>query len=63
MGKKGACMPTDDHQNEGVDALCKEYGNAFKARVDRILGPGDDPAETKKIECPVCGCNDCKIGY
>jgi hypothetical protein len=27
------------------------------------LGPGDDPAETQKIECPVCGCNDCKIGH
>ena len=56
-------MPTTDDQNESVDALCKECGNAFKAYVDRILGPGEDPAETKKIECPVCGCNDCKIGH
>jgi hypothetical protein len=56
-------MPTDDNQNEGVDALCRECGNAFKAYVDRILGPGDDAAETQKIQCPVCGCQDCKIGH
>lgn len=56
-------MPTDDNQNEKVDALCKECGNAFKAYVDRILGPDDDSAEIKNIECPVCGCNDCKIGH
>ncbi len=56
-------MPTDDNLNEEVDALCKECGNAFKAYVDRVLGPGDEPAETKKIECPVCGCSHCKIGH
>jgi hypothetical protein len=56
-------MPTEDNQNEEVDALCKECGKAFKAYVDRLL-PGDDaPGENKKVECPVCGCTDCKIGH
>ncbi|MBW2439534.1 MAG: hypothetical protein JRH12_03595 [Deltaproteobacteria bacterium] len=56
-------MPADDNQNESVDALCRECGNAFKTYVDRILGPGDGATETRKVECPVCGCNDCKIGH
>ena len=56
-------MPTNDNQNEEVDALCRECGNAFKIYVDRILEHGDDAPETQKIECPVCGCKDCKIGH
>ena len=54
-------MPTEDNQNEEVDALCNECGNAFKAYVDRIVGD-EDTTEPQKAECPVCGCNDCKIG-
>ena len=62
MGRKGAFMPTEDNQNEEVDALCQECGHAFKAYVDRIVGDDDTTGETQKAECPVCGCGDCKIG-
>ena len=56
-------MPAENNQNEEVDALCKECGHAFKAFVDRILPNDDDPGDTPKTECPVCGCSDCKIGH
>jgi hypothetical protein len=63
MGRKGVYMPTENNQNEEVDALCKECGHAFKAFVDRILPNDDGPGDTQKAECPVCGCGDCKIGH
>ncbi len=56
-------MPKTENQNEEVDALCKECGHAFKLYVDRILGDDSQAAENKKVDCPVCGCTDCKIGH
>jgi hypothetical protein len=46
-----------------VDALCKECGHAFKVFVDRVThndaaASGDPP----DVECPVCGCGECRIG-
>ena len=55
-------MPNKNTTGEDVDALCKECGHAFKAYVDRIVPDDGDPADTKKVACPVCGCSECKIG-
>jgi len=55
-------MENADTQNEEADALCKECGHAFKAYVDRLLLNKDQTAEERNLECPVCGCSDCKIG-
>ena len=47
---------------ENVDALCRECGHAFKAFVDRIVQNADETkSAVKSIDCPVCGCGDCKI--
>jgi hypothetical protein len=46
---------------EEVDALCPECGNAFKLYVDRIIADGKEPEKRVKEPCPVCGCGDCKI--
>ena len=45
-----------------MEALCKECGHGFKAYLDRVLAAGQGPRNSKEIECPVCGCGDCKIG-
>lgn len=51
------------HENEeNVDALCPECGHAFKTFVDRLVRETEkDKSAVKSIECPVCGCGDCKI--
>ena len=59
---QGNAMENEDTQDEEVDALCKECGHAFKAYVDRLLLNKDQTAEERNLECPVCGCSDCKIG-
>jgi hypothetical protein len=47
---------------ENVDALCPECGYAFKAFVDRIVQEAEETSSAvKSIDCPVCGCGDCKI--
>ncbi len=56
-------MENTEKDQEEVDALCKECGHAFKSYVDRLLSGGDTATEDKKVECPVCGCTDCKIGH
>jgi hypothetical protein len=56
-------MENTEKNQEEVDALCKECGHAFKSYVDRLLSGDDTATEVKKIECPVCGCSDCKIGH
>lgn len=58
----GGPMSNTENQNEEVDALCRECGHAFKSYIDRILRDDNDAGENKKVECPVCGCTDCKIG-
>jgi hypothetical protein len=55
-------MENNDSENEGLDALCRECGHAFKAYVDRILPEEKADRESRKPECPVCGCTDCSIG-
>jgi len=52
----------EDENIENVDALCPECGHAFKAFVDRIVQDADESKSAmKSIDCPVCGCGDCKI--
>ncbi len=52
-----------EHENSGkVDALCPECGHAFKVFVDRLVRDvDDDKSAVKSMDCPVCGCGDCKI--
>ncbi len=45
-----------------VEALCTECGHAFKSYMDRVLHDETGPKENRAVECPVCGCGDCKIG-
>ena len=59
----GGNMSETDKPDEAVDALCKECGHAFKSYIDRILPNEDDTGDGSKVECPVCGCSDCKIGH
>jgi DNA-directed RNA polymerase subunit M/transcription elongation factor TFIIS len=52
----------ENENNENVDALCPECGHAFKAFVDRIVRDADeDKTAVQSINCPVCGCGDCRI--
>jgi hypothetical protein len=44
-----------------MEVLCKECGHGFKAYMDRVLAAEQGPRNSKEIECPVCGCGDCKI--
>ena len=48
-------------KQDEVEALCPECGHAFKTFVDRLIH--DDKNKKKQaVDCPVCGCGDCKIG-
>ena len=56
-------MNNEKTDRDDVDALCKECGHAFKVFVDRVThngaaALGDQP----DVECPVCGCGECRIG-
>jgi len=51
----------DENKNE-VEALCPECGHAFKSYMDRVIKGEDTTREEKNIECPVCGCGECKVG-
>jgi len=51
---------TEDHEQH--DALCPECGHAFKAFVDRLVKPEPADRQKEKIQCPVCGCGECRIG-
>lgn len=51
----------DENKNE-VEALCPECGHAFKSYMDRVIKSEDTIREEKSIECPVCGCGECKVG-
>lgn len=52
----------ENNEQEGVDALCRECGHAFKAFVDRMIPADKEVEENQPIACPVCGCGDCNIG-
>jgi hypothetical protein len=52
----------ENNSPKKVEALCKECGHGFKTYMDRVLATGQAPRNSKDIECPVCGCGDCKIG-
>ena len=49
-------------EQKEVEALCKECGHAFKSFMDRVLHDETGFKENRAVECPVCGCGDCKIG-
>ena len=56
-------MDNEKTDRDEVDALCKECGHAFKVFIDRLThngaaALGDQP----DVECPVCGCGECRIG-
>jgi hypothetical protein len=59
--KNKRCAMKNTKQKE-VEALCKECGHAFKSYMDRVLHDEKSHKENKILECPVCGCGDCKIG-
>jgi hypothetical protein len=57
-------MKQETDPAEEVDALCKECGHAFKLYVDRVTSQGSfESAPDQKVECPVCGCGNCRIGH
>ncbi|MCK5195215.1 MAG: hypothetical protein KAQ71_15490 [Desulfobulbaceae bacterium] len=51
----------DKNQNE-VEALCPECGHAFKKYMDRVIQDEQKLSGKQEIECPVCGCGECRIG-
>jgi len=51
----------DENKNE-VEALCPECGHAFKSHMDRVIKGEEDTIKEKNIECPVCGCGECRVG-
>ena len=54
----------DESRKEQVDALCPECGQGFKAYIDRLMPEEHDPHGRQalhKIECPHCGCKECKM--
>jgi len=52
----------EDENKSEVDALCPECGHAFKTHMDRVIENNDTARKDKNIECPVCGCGECKVG-
>lgn len=55
-------MKNEDIEQTEVDALCRECGHAFKAHIDRIIHPDNKRGKNEPINCPVCGCGECRIG-
>ncbi len=51
----------NENKNE-VEALCPECGHAFKSHMDRIIKGEDAARKEENIECPVCGCGECRVG-
>jgi len=51
----------ENKKQDEVEALCPECGHAFKSFVDRLLHD-EKSKEKQAVDCPVCGCGDCKIG-
>jgi len=51
-----------NENQEQHEALCPECGHAFKAYVDRLIQPEPVKSERQKVQCPVCGCHECRIG-
>lgn len=52
------------NDQEQVDALCPACGQGFKAYVDRLVPEEHDPHGRQalhELECPHCGCQECKI--
>ena len=56
-------MNNEKTDRDDVDALCKECGHAFKVFVDRVTHNGAAAlGDQADVECPVCGCGECRIG-
>lgn len=51
----------ENNDGQETEALCTECGHAFKTYMDRVLKDGTNLGEKKDINCPVCGCGECKI--
>ncbi|MDX2439453.1 MAG: hypothetical protein QNK40_02795 [Desulfobacterales bacterium] len=52
----------EDENKNKVEVLCPECGQAFKAYMDRVIKGEEDIRKEGKIECPVCGCGECRVG-
>ncbi len=48
-------------EQEERDALCPECGHAFKTYVDRIVPDEKDSKMKQEVNCPVCGCGECRV--
>jgi C4-type Zn-finger protein len=56
-------MEDDTDERREVEGLCPECGRSFKVYIDRLISRGGAvPAEAQMVECPVCGCGNCRIG-
>ncbi len=52
----------EQNDREETEALCPECGHAFKTYMDRVLKDETGLRKIKDVNCPVCGCGECKIG-
>ena len=52
----------DNKNQKEIEALCPECGHAFRKYVDRVMESGQKLPEKHDLECPVCGCGECRIG-
>lgn len=52
----------EDENKNKVEVLCPECGQAFKAYMDRVIKGEEDISKEENIECPVCGCGECRVG-
>jgi DNA-directed RNA polymerase subunit RPC12/RpoP len=52
----------EEKSKNEIDSLCPECGHAFKTYLDRIIKSEEDTSKEENIECPVCGCGECKVG-
>lgn len=52
----------DDAERKTNEVICPECGHAFKSYMDRVLRNGDENHPGRKLECPVCGCGECRSG-
>ncbi len=54
-------MSAADEEKVERDALCPDCGQGFKVYLSRII-PEDNPRRSEpELECPHCGCRECRL--
>ena len=52
--------PADEEKVER-DALCPDCGQGFKVYLSRIMPENRSSRPETELECPHCGCRECRL--